>query len=92
MIDRFDHVMIEPGVLRLATVFFLSPPGQGYKHNVLAPRLLADTTSRVEAVQVRQTDVQQHHVRPECCRRFHGSKPVVGYARLMACQLYQDGK
>lgn len=59
MVDRFDHVVIEPGVLRFETVLLLSPPSQGHKRNVLAPRLLADTTGRVEAVEVRQTYVQR---------------------------------
>ena len=52
-IDRFDQVIVTPGLARLFPVAFLSPSGEGNDHHLLAPRTSPDLTSRVEAIQSR---------------------------------------
>ena len=85
-IHRLDHVSIEPGLSGLLPVFVLTPSGQRYHHHGLTPRLFAYSAGRFVAVQLRQADVEQHHVGPERRRRLHSLEAVVGRVRLVAGQ------
>ena len=51
--------MIETGFVGAAAILSLPPPNQGYQHDALAPRLLANETAGFVAVQFRQADIEQ---------------------------------
>ena len=54
---------VEPGFLRSAAVFVLSPSRERDEHHGPAPRLLPNSPAHVVAVQGRQPDIEEDHIR-----------------------------
>jgi hypothetical protein len=53
VVERLNHVGIEPRFFRITPVFVLTPTGQGDYHYIFAPRLPANLAAGVEAIQLR---------------------------------------
>src|SRR5262249_21606560 len=83
-LDRLDEVLVEAGFLRAAAVVLLAPPRHGDDEGAPAPGLLPDAAAGVVAVELRQADVEQHHVGAERLGQLQGLEAVVGRARVVA--------
>src|SRR5205823_14137203 len=81
--DRFDEVMVEACLFGALLVLLLSPAGQGDEGHVFSPGLFPDVPGRIEAVELRQADVEQYDVRPEGASEVDGFESVVGHADFM---------
>src|SRR5258706_8922718 len=55
-INRLHHMMIEAGFLRPATVFLVTPAGDGDQQSVVSPRLLANMAADVITVHFGHAD------------------------------------
>ena len=76
-IHRLDQVVIEPSARRLLPVLVLSPARHGDQKHVLVPSMLSHLSTSLVAVQLRQANVAEHHVRPEFQRCLHSLFAVV---------------
>src|ERR1700722_14713973 len=88
----FHEMMIETRSLRLALVALLSPAAQSNEHNAFAPRLLADASPRLNAVQPGHADIEQYDIGPKVGTHLQALQPVVGAARLIAFEAKQSCK
>src|SRR6516162_7744250 len=75
-IDRFNEMNIESGLRRPVLILFITPTCHCDKHNVLAPRLLANTPCGLVTIQFRHADIENNHVRPKLLRSFESFKTV----------------
>src|SRR5204863_2560130 len=91
-IHRFDQMLIEPGLFRLAAVAFLAPAGQRDEYEALAPGLLADVATSVITIQLRHADVQEYEVGTEPLRRRDGLQSVVRQFGLMPEDVQEHGQ
>ena len=76
--------MIETRFLGAATILLLAPAGDGDQHHASTAILLPDPASRLVAVQLRQAEVQEDHLRLERRRRSYGFQAVVSRVDLVA--------
>ena len=57
-----DQMGVETSLCRLTPVVHLAPPSQSDNKEAFAPNLLPQTAGYVVAVQLRQSNIKEHHV------------------------------
>src|ERR1035438_2516753 len=82
-------MVIEPRFLRTLPVCLLSIPRHGNQLDVLENWMLPDPFRDLIAVQARQADVQQHHVRSVIDGGLHCCQPVVSSPNIMPEPFHQ---
>lgn len=87
-IDRFDHVLVEPGLQRAQPVLRLAEAGDGDHARLrrgIGNRLTQDAADDV-AVAVRQSDIAEHDVRLEPARGLDALLGGVRYFDLVTAE------
>ena len=84
--------MIESRLRRSLSVDVLSPARDGDDERILAPRLLAKTTTRIETVDERQTEIQQDRIGAQAFRGGQRLGAIVCRVDIVTADRQQRGK
>ena len=82
-IDRFYQMVVEAGIERGALVFFLAPPGLGYKHSVFKVRILMKRAAYIISAHTRQAYIHENNIGMFVLGRFDGGLAVMNQNGLM---------
>lgn len=82
--------MLESRDPRALAIFLLTIAGQRDETDVVQDRLLTHALGNLVAVQNRQSDIDQQHIRLERFDRLQGRRPVVDDFHFMAELLQQN--
>src|SRR4051812_1686785 len=89
-VGRLDEMVVEPRLSRTSAVLVLVVTCHGDQEQLAAGVLAPQAAGDLVAVDARQSDVEQHHIRPEgLCGGDRGGA-VVGGADVVALQAQEE--